>query len=135
MNSDFMQQHAERLAERLADEPDDPARIEKAYRTIFGRAPTAEEIAAGRDFLKREALSQYEDRRAEAAKAEKAEPEKKADADGGNGGKDDGAMEGMMAGVVPGVKTGAPAEKMLPVTTLGRYIKILLSSNEFLFVE
>ena len=29
MNSDFMQQHAERLAERVADEPDDAARIEQ----------------------------------------------------------------------------------------------------------
>ena len=43
-------------------------------------------------------------------------------------------MEGMMAGVVPGVKSDDP-EKMLPVTTFGRYIKILLSSNEFLFVS
>ena len=41
MNSDFMQQHAERLAERVADEPDDAARIEKVYRLVFGRAPTA----------------------------------------------------------------------------------------------
>ena len=48
MNSDFMQQHAERLAEQVADEPDDAARIEKVYRTVFGRAPTAEEIEAGR---------------------------------------------------------------------------------------
>jgi hypothetical protein len=43
-------------------------------------------------------------------------------------------MEGMMAGVVPGVKSDDP-EKMLPITTFGRYIKILLSSNEFLFVS
>jgi cytochrome c553 len=139
MNSDFMQQHAERLSEKLADEPDDAARIEKAYRTIFGRKPTAAEVAAGREFLQREALSQYEDRRAEAAKAEK-EKEQKTGAMAAAGAKDasdknaDGAMEGMMAGVVPGVKGGAPAEKMLPVTTFGRYIKILLSSNEFLFV-
>jgi Protein of unknown function (DUF1553)/Protein of unknown function (DUF1549)/Planctomycete cytochrome C len=145
MNSDFMQQHAERLSEKLADEPDDEARIEKAYRTIFGRAPTAAEIAAGRDFLKREALSQYEDRRAEAAKAEKAKDQKKSSMGPGGGDKDaaispkvadnERDMEGMMAGVVPGVKSGDPAEKMLPVTTFGRYIKILLSSNEFLFVS
>jgi hypothetical protein len=143
MNSDFMQQHAERVAEKVADEPDDQARIEKAYRMIFGRAPTTGEVAAGREFLRREALSQYEDRRAEAAKAEK-EPKKDAeasatrkkdDAAGAMDADDDRAMEGMMAGVVPGVKSGAPAEKMLPVTTFGRYIKILLSSNEFLFVS
>jgi hypothetical protein len=43
-------------------------------------------------------------------------------------------MEGMMAGVVDGVKSGTPPEKMLPVTVFGRYVKILLSSNEFVFV-
>ena len=47
MNSDFVQQHAERLAERVADEPDDRARIEKVYRIVFGRAPTADELKAG----------------------------------------------------------------------------------------
>ena len=36
MNSDFMQQHAERLAERVADETDDTARIARAYRLVFG---------------------------------------------------------------------------------------------------
>jgi hypothetical protein len=144
MNSDFMQQHAERLSEKLADEPDDAARIEKAYRTIFGRTPTAAEIAAGREFLQREALNQYEDRRTEAAKSEKGK-EQKTESMAAAGAKDAtaqpketeaaGDMEGMMSGVVPGVKSGAPPEKMLPVTTFGRYIKILLSSNEFLFVS
>jgi hypothetical protein len=43
--------------------------------------------------------------------------------------------EGMMAGV-----TGPPADpkdkkEMLPVTPLGRYLKVLLSSSEFLFVD
>ena len=81
MNSDFMQQHAERLAERVADEPDDAARIEKVYRLIFGRAPTAEELKAGRDFLQAEALKQYEERRAEAeegCRAKDADPKKQA---------------------------------------------------------
>jgi hypothetical protein len=40
-----------------------------------------------------------------------------------------------MAGVLPGaVKTG-DQKKLLPVTPWGRYVKILLSSNEFLFVN
>ena len=44
MNSDFIQQHAERLAERVADEPDDAARIAaRCIACVFGRAPTAEE--------------------------------------------------------------------------------------------
>ena len=41
-----------------------------------------------------------------------------------------------MAGVVPGAKaTDDEKAKMLPITTFGRYVKILLSSNEFLFVS
>jgi hypothetical protein len=44
-------------------------------------------------------------------------------------------MPGMMAGVVPGVPGGAASEKLLPVTVFGRYVKILLSSNEFVFVS
>src|SRR5918993_1112307 len=55
MNSEFMQQHAERLAEQVADEPDDAARIQKVYRRLFDRLPTAEETSAGRDFLQAEA--------------------------------------------------------------------------------
>ena len=44
--------------------------------------------------------------------------------------------DGMMAGVAPGVKTADDEKKkMLPVTTFGRYVKMLLSSNEFLFVS
>jgi hypothetical protein len=42
---------------------------------------------------------------------------------------------GMMAGVVPGAAKKDDEKKLLPPTTLGRYMKILLSSNEFLFVE
>jgi hypothetical protein len=140
MNSDFIQQHAERLAEKLADEPDDAVRIEKAYRLVFGRAPTAAEMTAGRDFLKGEALKQYEERRAEAAKTEKMSKEEKdklmePPAASVDKPSEDPAIEGMMAGVVPGVKSGAPPEKMLPVTTFGRYVKVLLSSNEFLFIR
>jgi hypothetical protein len=42
----------------------------------------------------------------------------------------------MMAGVTPGTRTPEDEKKkMLPVTAVGRYIKILLSSNEFLFVS
>jgi hypothetical protein len=40
--------------------------------------------------------------------------------------------DGMMAGVTPGANDAA---KMRPTTTFGRYVKVLLSSNEFLFVS
>ena len=43
--------------------------------------------------------------------------------------------DGMMAGVVAGAGKKDDAKKLLPVTTWGRYAKILLSSSEFLFVN
>ena len=140
MNSDFVQQHAERLAEKVADEPDDAARIAAIYRQIFGRAPTAEELKAGRDFLRAEAFKQYEDRRAEAKKSKDptkmASPEPAPDDRSGEMAAAAPDGEGMMAGVTPGAKASDDEKKkMLPVTALGRYIKILLSSNEFLFVS
>ncbi len=146
MNSDFMQQHAERLAEQVADEPDDTARIDKVYRKLFGRAPTADETRAGRDFLQAEALKQYEERRAKAKMPpdKNAAAEEAADKDAADTGADADAIAiamgvpdaGMMAGVVPGAKTSEDdKKKMLPVSTFGRYVKILMSSNEFLFVS
>ncbi|MDP2390551.1 MAG: DUF1553 domain-containing protein, partial [Acidobacteriota bacterium] len=137
MNSDFMQQHAERVAEQVADEPDDAARIAVVYRKLFGRAPTAEETKAGRDFLQAEALKQYEERRAKA----KMPPEKDAAATDAAPDKGDAPMEGPPAdGMMAGAKPGATApeaekKKMLPVSIFGRYVKILMSSNEFLFVS
>ena len=139
MNSDFIQQHAERLAERVADLPDDTARVEKVYRLLFGRAPTADELKAANAFLQAEALKQYDDRKTEAksgtamTKAETA-PKPKAETAATDGPVP--AADGMMAGVSPGVKPADEEQKkMLPVTTFGRYIKVLLSSNEFLFVS
>jgi hypothetical protein len=42
----------------------------------------------------------------------------------------------MMSGVKPDAKPAeSEKDKMLPVTTFGRYVKILLSSNEFIFVS
>jgi hypothetical protein len=41
---------------------------------------------------------------------------------------------GMMAGVVPGPAVIRADKEPLPVTVFGRYVKVLLSSNEFLFV-
>ena len=139
MNSDFIQQHAERLAEKVADLPDDAARIEKVYRLLFGRTPTADELKAASAFLQAEALKQYDDRKAEAKPAmATTKPEAAAKPDADTTATDEAAppADGMMAGVSPGVKTADDEKKkMLPVTTFGRYIKVLLSSNEFLFVS
>jgi hypothetical protein len=143
MNSDFMQQQAERLAERVADEADDPARISRVYRLLFGRPPSAEETATGLAFLKAEAAKQHEERRTAKATAAKdgeakdAAPEPAPATPPGDEAADDAAMgDGMMAGVTPGAKPpAAEADKMKPVTTFGRYVKVLLSSNEFLYVN
>jgi hypothetical protein len=51
MNSTFVYKQAERFAKRVYDQGNDTARIEKAYRILFGRAPTEPEIKAGLDFL------------------------------------------------------------------------------------
>ena len=145
MNSDFMQQHAEKLAERVAFEPTDEARIQKAYRLIFGRVATTAEVQAGREFLITEPMKQYEERKVEAGKASA-----KALAEGGNAASGPAAPAseespeappgaapemGMMAGVVPGKGEAKDATVRLPVTVFGRYLKVLLSSNEFLFIS
>ena len=138
MNSDFVQQHAERLADDVAAEADDAARITAVYRRLFGRAPSTTELKAGQDFLAGEALKQYDERRANTTKDGKdAKDDAAPAASTGDTAKSDGPGDsGMMAGVAPG--KAAPADeqkKMRPVTAFGRYVKVLLSSNEFVFVS
>jgi hypothetical protein len=143
MNSDFMQQQGERLARRVAAEPDNTARIQKAYRLIFGRAASAAEMKAGLAFLTTEPLKQYEERKAtkDAKDAKDTKNTKAKDtktelsADDERGDKPDKDDAGMMAGVLPGAPKKDDDKKLFPATPLGRYVKILLSSNEFLFVD
>jgi hypothetical protein len=143
MNSDFMEQQGELLARRVADAPDTTSRIQKAYRIVFGRAATDAEVRAGIEYLRSEPMKEYEERKAAAEKKElekkddKNKPAKAAAEEGSDEGKKDAeAMsEGMMAGVVPGAAKKEDAKKLLPVTAWGRYMKILLSSSEFLFVS
>ena len=47
MNSDFVAQQAELVARPVGDEPDDAARIRRAYQLLFGRAPDEGELKAG----------------------------------------------------------------------------------------
>ena len=56
-------------------------------------------------------------------------------ADDERGDKTDKDDVGMMAGVIPGASKKDDEKKLFPATPLGRYVKILLSSNEFLFVD
>ena len=41
----------------------------------------------------------------------------------------------MMAGVIPGASKKDDGSPVLPTTAWGRYVKILLSSSEFLFID
>jgi cytochrome c553 len=143
MNSDFTQQQAERLARILQSEPDNAARVKKAYRTLFGREPLSEELAAGLEYLSAEPLRSYEERKAADDKKKDAKDSKDTkDTKEPKEAKDTKEKpkigEGMMAGVMSPGASGSTEEdkkKMLPVTALGRYVKILLSSNEFLFID
>ncbi len=52
LNSEFVMRQAERLTDRLERETsDEAARIRRAYRLLYGRRPTAEEVKVGRRFL------------------------------------------------------------------------------------
>ena len=116
----------------FSDEPDNAARIRKAYQLLFGRTPDEGELKAGLEFLKAEPLQSYEERKTEKenkkdAKTAEKEPEPESK-------PDEVKADGMMGGVTraPGQKAD---EKLLPVTPWGRYAKVLLSSAEFLFVN
>jgi len=141
MNSDFMQQQAERLAKKIINEPDNPARIQKAYRLIFGRPANDEELKAGLAFIMTEPLKDYDERKnAKDTKDTKdqagdntKDTKDTKDTKAGAGGKSEPGS--MMSGVIPGAGKAEDEKKLLPVTPWGRYLKILLSSNEFLFID
>jgi hypothetical protein len=157
MNSDFIQVEAEELAKRVAAEPDNRARIRKAYLLAYGRDPNEEEVKLGLEYLHAEPLREYEEN-------------KKASPEGGRGGgrrgpatdtpaTGDTASEGggeagaagadgaapaatpmgmgMMGGMMGGRggRGGAAAPVKYDASAWGRYAKILFSSSEFTFIN
>jgi hypothetical protein len=52
MNNAWVYAQAGKLADRVYDKGDDTARITEAYRLLYRRKPTPEEVQAGLDFLK-----------------------------------------------------------------------------------
>ncbi len=155
MNSDFMQQQAELLAERVASETGDAAKIKKLYVLAFGREATEPEIEVGLAYLAAEPMKEYEERKAarekEAAEAA-ADPakakvmaaaaaaaKKEALKPKDEGDDEDAEMSpAPVPGMMAGVKDDDPRKKnkeQRPTTVLGRYAKVLLSSHEFLFVR
>ena len=71
MNSDFVQQQAEHLAQRVAGEADNTARIQKVYRLVYAREASPEEVKMGLEYLRTEPLKEYEEQKAEREKKEK----------------------------------------------------------------
>ncbi|HUR29679.1 MAG TPA: DUF1553 domain-containing protein, partial [Planctomycetota bacterium] len=150
MNSDFTQQCAELLAKRVEAEATDAAKIQKLYSLLFARAATEAEVQAGLDYLAAEPMKEYAERKAASEKA-KLEAKDKPAAKDEKVGKPESAPEdevtdsdeeegsdgsaGMMAGLPGADASGKSPAKPLPVTVLGRYAKVLLSSHEFLFVR
>jgi hypothetical protein len=157
MNSDFIQVEAEELAKRVAGEPNNRARIQKAYLLAYGRNPSEEEIKLGLDYLHAEPMREYEENKKAAPTggrgggrrgpatdtADSTSPENGGDA--GAAGADAaapmpggmpmgmGMMGGMMGG--RGGRGGAAAEVKYDPTAWGRYAKILFSSSEFVFIN
>jgi hypothetical protein len=151
MNSDFMQAESEELAKRVASEPDNRSRIRKVYMLAYGRDPSEEEIKLGLDYLHAEPMREYEE--------EKNKPPEDGGGHGGRGGAPftgaakpepteggagaDGATPAVpemgmgMFGGMGGRGRGAAAvpEVKYEPTAWGRYIKVLLSSSEFVFIN
>jgi hypothetical protein len=90
MNSDFMQQQGELIARRVATEPDNTARIQKAYHLIFGRAASDAEVKAGLAFLTTEPLKAYE----EAKKNDAKDTKDSQGHEGGQGHEERGGLRG-----------------------------------------
>jgi cytochrome c553 len=152
MNSDFMQVESEELAKRVANEPDNRSRIRKVYMLAYGRDPSEEEIKLGLDYLHAEPMREYEE--------EKNKPAEEGPG-GGRGGRGGGAFTGaakpepteggagadaapaapemgmgMFGGMAGrGGRGGTPTEVKYTPTAWGRYVKVLLSSSEFVFIN
>jgi Protein of unknown function (DUF1553) len=148
MNSDFMQIESEELAKRVASEPDNRARIRKVYMLAYGRDPNEEEIKLGLDYLHAEPMREYEEEKNKPAETGSgrggtapftgtAKPEP---TEGGAGTEAAPVVPEMGMGMFGGMagrggRGGAPPEVKYEPTAWGRYIKVLLSSSEFVFIN
>jgi hypothetical protein len=147
MNSDFMQVESEELAKRVAGEADNRARIRKVYMLAYGRDPSEEEIKLGLDYLHAEPMREYEEEKNKAPEdgggrggapftgAAKPEP-----TEGAAGAEATGTVPEMGMGMFGGMagrggRGGATPEVKYTPTAWGRYIKVLLSSSEFVFIN
>jgi hypothetical protein len=144
---------SEELARRIAAEPDNRARIRKAYQLVYGRNPKEEEIQLGVAYLHEEPLKEYEENKNKPPEgdgrggpdATKPEAPPTAAAAGEEGGAGSAAPEptapmgmGMMGGMAgPGLggRAARPVEVKYEPTAWGRYVKVLFSASEFFFIN
>jgi hypothetical protein len=98
MNSDFMQIEGEELAKRVASEPDNRARVKKAYLLVFGRQPSEQETQLALTYLHDEPLREFEENK-----------NKPRDGGGSGGGRRGGRGGGGGAGANAAPAADAPA--------------------------
>jgi hypothetical protein len=176
MNSDFVSIEAEKLAQRVAGEADNRARIKKVYLLAYGREPSEQEIALGVEYLHAEPMREFEENKNKApepaaggggrrggrggaggpptaaapaaAKPDMPDGEAVAVAEGGEGTPPAAAAEGAVPAPMPmgmgmmggmgggrGGRGGGGATVAYDPTAWGRYIKVLLSASEFVFIN
>jgi hypothetical protein len=144
MNGEFIQQQAETLAQRVAGETNFNARIQKIYSLLFTRPASETELEIARRFFATEPLRSFEERKADEDKDPTRDKAKAALTESGSDEKSDGdktdgpapgSTPGMMAGVGDAPSNDKRPKPLLPTTLEGRYIKVLMSSYECLFIR
>ena len=143
MNSDFMQIESEKLAQRVAAEPDNTARTKKLYRIIYNREPTEPELKLAVDYLHSEPMQEFEEVKNKPKETASEGMQKATESADGTPAADDETTPppagAMMAGIPgydrPGPKKPAAPTPKYTATPWGRYAKILLSSSEFLYID
>ena len=149
MNSDFISIEAEEFAKRVAGEPDNRSRIRKVYQLAYGREPSEQEIKLGLDYLHGEPMREYEENKNKpddpggrggmGPATATAKPEMPEGGEGAAAAAEGGAAPmgmGMMGGMGGrGGRGGGAPEVKYEATAWGRYIKVLLSASEFVFIN
>ena len=160
MNSDFVQIESEDVVKRAAEEPDNQARIRKVYALLYGREPSQPEVTLGLQYLHSEPMQEYQEEKSKPAEkgdpgskrgkgsamTEESKPDPAVTADAAAGGiaetdaaPSDAAADamgmGMMGGVGGGRRGSAAREVKYEPTAWGRYVKALLGSSEFFFIN
>jgi hypothetical protein len=107
MNSDFSQIEAEELSKRIATEPNNRARIKKAYNLVYMRDPSEQEVSLALEYLSSEPMREYDELKAK---------EKEKPANPGRGGRGAGAMTSKVEkpAAAPKEGSGVPMEEAKP---------------------